>query len=142
MDRIAWFEGNAAFLSNFYPAPIEWQGLLFPSVEHAYQAAKCRDAADRARFTHGTAIEAKQFGQSVPLRPDWDAVKPAVMLDLVRLKFEIPALARRLRATGTAELVEGNLWNDRFWGVCGGTGRNELGRILMQVRDELTAVPS
>ncbi len=46
-------------------------------------------------------------------------------------------LAQRLLATGDAELVEGNNWGDRFWGICRGEGRNELGKILMKVRDEL-----
>ncbi len=136
-DPILCFEGDHAFLSNFYPAPIDWQGLLFPTVEHAFQAAKCRDAVERRRFICGVAADVKQLGQTVSLRPDWDEVKPGLMLDLVRRKFEIPALARRLLATGRADLVEGNLWGDRYWGVCGGVGRNELGKILMRVREEL-----
>lgn len=139
-DPIRFFENDHAFLSNFYPAPLEWQGLLFPSVEHAFQAAKCRDVIERRSFTFGAAADIKQLGQTVPLRSDWDEVKPEVMLDLVRRKFEIPALARRLLGTGDAELIEGNLWGDRYWGVCGGVGRNELGKILMRVREELGAV--
>ena len=97
------FEGDHAFLSSFYPSPIDWQGLLFPTVEHAYQAAKCRDVLERRRFICGVAADIKQLGQTVSLRPDWDEVKPGVMLDLVRRTFEIPALARRLLATGRAD---------------------------------------
>jgi len=58
------------------------------------------------------------------------------MLDLVRKKFENPLLRAMLLATEDAVLVEGNTWNDTFWGVCRGRGENWLGRILMQVREE------
>ena len=60
-----------------------------------------------------------------------------VMLKLLRLKFADPALAGRLLATGDTELVEGNHWGDRYWGVSGGIGENHLGKLLMQVRLEL-----
>ena len=42
-----------------------------------------------------------------------------------------------LLATGEEYLVEGNTWGDKYWGVCGGIGLNHLGKLLMQVRDEL-----
>jgi len=65
---------------------------------------------------------------------------------LVRAKFSGPLLAERLLATGTNELVEGNSWGDRTWGaVWDGyrrDGRNELGRILMQIRAALRGAPT
>lgn len=33
---------------------------------------------------------------------------------------------------------EGNTWGDKFWGVCDGEGENHLGKLLMEVRAELT----
>ena len=48
-------------------------------------------------------------------------------------------LADCLVDTGDQPLIEGNTWGDRFWGVCGGTGMNHLGRLLMEVREELQA---
>lgn len=72
------------------------------------------------------------------LRPDWEEAKVGIMEELVRLKFTAHAdLRARLLATGDAELIEGNNWNDRFWGVCRGQGQNQLGLILMKVRSEL-----
>ena len=59
------------------------------------------------------------------------------MVACVRMKFTDPALAAKLLATGEATLVEGNHWGDTFWGVCDGEGRNQLGEILMTVREEL-----
>ena len=59
------------------------------------------------------------------------------MLSFVRAKFTYPDLQEKLLATGDAYLEEGNYWNDTTWGVCNGVGENRLGKILMQVRDEI-----
>jgi ribA/ribD-fused uncharacterized protein len=135
---ISRFAGEYAFLSNFAPSPIALDGVVYPTVEHAFQALKTLDPGERARVAAlATPARAKRASREVTLRPDWEQVKVAVMEDLVRRKFADPALAARLLATGEQELVEGNAWNDRFWGVCRGSGRNELGKILMWVRADL-----
>lgn len=59
------------------------------------------------------------------------------MLDALRKKFSDDKLRSMLLATGEEYLVEGNTWGDKYWGVCGGIGLNHLGKLLMQVRDEL-----
>ena len=60
------------------------------------------------------------------------------MQEIVQAKFEQnPVLAKWLLNTGDAKLIEGNTWNDRYWGVCAGIGQNKLGKILMKVRDNL-----
>jgi len=59
------------------------------------------------------------------------------MTDLVRQKFSNPQLAKQLLDTKDFELIEGNTWGDTFWGVCSGKGQNNLGKILMQIRNEL-----
>ena len=59
------------------------------------------------------------------------------MYDVVKAKFSIKHLKEMLLATGNEELIEGNLWNDTYWGVCNGKGQNKLGKILMRVREEL-----
>ncbi len=61
------------------------------------------------------------------------------MLDLLRIKFTIPTLRERLLATGDQTLIEGNTWGDTYWGVCRGVGLNNLGTLLMQVREECRA---
>ena len=129
--------GNT-FLSNFYPSPIVLDRITYPTVEHAFQAAKTDDRLERERIAGlPTPGAAKRAGRKVSLRPDWEQVKVGIMVELVRRKFADPDLAGKLLATGDEELVEGNTWNDRFWGVCRGTGRNELGKVLMRVRAEL-----
>lgn len=141
IDRIAAFTDEHRFLSNFWPAVVSLPGdpNVYASVEHAYQAAKSLDADQRWAISMArTAGGAKRLGKTVRLRPDWERVKLDVMLDLLRQKFIHADLAKLLRATGTAELVEGNTWGDTFWGVCNGVGENHLGRLLMQVRTEIT----
>lgn len=131
------FSGKNAFLSNFYPVTIVHDGLTYQSVEAAYQAAKCASVDDRYFFTKMNASEAKRAGRHVALRSDWERVKVSVMRQLLIAKFLIPAFAQLLLETGDEELVEGNSWNDRFWGVCNGIGENVLGRLLMEIRDML-----
>jgi ribA/ribD-fused uncharacterized protein len=85
-----------------------------------------------------TPGKAKRAGRNLQLRHDWEKVKYDVMLDIVFAKFyQHPELAAKLLATGDAELIEGNWWNDTTWGVCNGVGSNWLGRILMMVRARL-----
>jgi ribA/ribD-fused uncharacterized protein len=132
------FRGEYRWLSTNWPAQVELGGMRFPSVEHAYQAAKTTDARQRAQFLTGSPGDAKRLGRRVTMRPDWEVVKVDVMRDLLRQKFARGSeLAAKLIATGAQPLVEGNTWGDTFWGVCRGKGENNLGRLLMQVRDEV-----
>lgn len=132
------FDGTAfGFLSNFYPAEVEYEGMMYPTSEHAYQAAKTLDIYQR----HNVAMQktpalAKRYGKAVSMRPDWDDVKLDVMEDILYDKFcRHPKLTEMLLATEDAELVEGNTWGDKFWGVCDGEGENHLGKLLMSVRE-------
>jgi ribA/ribD-fused uncharacterized protein len=141
------FHYEYAFLSNFFdPAPVELDGVWYPNIECAYQAAKTLDLKLREPFTKYQAGKAKSEGQNLPLRENWDGIKNDVMLDLLRKKFSNPGLRLKLLATGDAELIEGNWWHDMWFGVCNGrckegphnpSGLNWLGKLLMQVRTEL-----
>ena len=139
MATIDRFTGDYDFLSNFHPSPIEVDGVTYPTVEHAFQAAKTSIPEEKQAVAAATTPgSAKRLGRKVQLRPDWEEVKVGIMEDLVRLKFTTHAdLRAQLLATGDAELVEGNNWNDRFWGVCKGSGQNHLGKLLMKIRAEL-----
>lgn len=137
-NKIDRFEGEYRFLSNFWNHPVSYDGAVYANNEAAFQAAKCLDKSERRTFERLSPRDAKHLGRRVRLRPDWESVKISVMTEIVREKFKPGTeLAARLLATGDAELIEGNHWNDRFWGVCNGTGRNELGKILMEIRAEL-----
>ena len=132
------FEGKYAFLSNFYEHPISEGSLTFPTNEHYFQAMKTLDLTERIAIARaGTPSQSKRMGRSVKLRSDWEDIKLSVMETALRLKFADPELAAMLKATGNEELVEGNWWNDTFWGVCNGVGENNLGKLLMKIRAEL-----
>lgn len=133
------FTGEHYFLSNFFdPAPVVYDDTEYPTTEHAYQAAKTLDPEERRQIQKApTPGQAKKLGRRVKLRRDWESIKDAVMLDLCRQKFRDSRLRQLLLDTGDQELVEGNWWGDVYWGVCKGTGRNMLGKLLMQVRDEI-----
>lgn len=130
------FRGDRWFLSNFFPAPVVLDGVTFPTVEHAYQAAKTLHRPSREVVRRAvTPGQAKRLGRTLILRPDWEAVKLQVMEALLRQKFADPALRAKLRAL-PGEIVEENTWNDTWWGRCRGRGENHLGRLLMRIRDE------
>lgn len=134
--KITEFRGKYRFLSNFYPSPIDFLGLTFPTVEHAYQAAKFTEPKD-FEYIAGlrTPAEAKAYGKGKQPK-DWHTRSLGVMNVLVWRKFlNHPDLKQQLLDTGDADLIEGNYWGDTFWGECPiGVGDNHLGRILEQVR--------
>lgn len=132
------FSGENRFLSNFQLCSVTMDEEWYGSTEHAYQAAKTLDLNKRKIFRGSTSCgTAKRLGQTLVLRPDWEEVKIPVMKGLLDQKFCIPILRACLMETGDATLIEGNGWNDTFWGVCKGKGHNHLGILLMQVRDEI-----
>lgn len=136
MSIIPEFQGQFRFLSNFWEAKVEFEGVIYPSVENAYQAAKV-PANFRDKFYLATPGQCKRFGQNVPLPMGWEEKKLEVMEQLVRAKFKNPELKEKLLSTGHCELQEGNTWGDQFWGISRGKGQNNLGKILMKVRSEL-----
>jgi ribA/ribD-fused uncharacterized protein len=133
------FKNSYHFLSNFYLHPVTFEGITYPSSEHAYVAAKTLDVEKRLEIANvETAGKVKRLGRALDLRPDWEEVKVDIMRTIVREKFKDPVLRSKLARTAPHELVEGNWWNDRFWGQCPvGVGENWLGRILMEIRDEI-----
>ncbi|MGL5775335.1 MAG: NADAR family protein [Aeromonas veronii] len=132
------FFGEWRFLSNFHPATVVMDGVEYPTVEHAYQAAKsnCHNTRIWVRDMP-TAGAAKKAGRKITVRPDWDDVKVTVMIGLTIQKFNNPHLAEMLRGTGSRRIEEINTWGDTFWGTCKGVGENRLGKILMDVRSKL-----
>lgn len=132
------FESEYRFLSNFWKCTIEYEGIIYPSTEHAYQAQKTLDTEMRIKISQAkTEAQAKKIGDLIKKREDWNDIKLQVMEDLLRIKFKIPELRQLLIDTGTQELVEGNWWKDYYWGVCNGKGKNYLGKLLMKLRREI-----
>ena len=138
------FKGKKAFLSNFYKCDIFYDGWIYPSVEHAFQASKTMDIYDREiiRMTKSPA-KAKQIGRSLyRIRNDWEIVKYGIMHQLLWYKFTHNVdLLKRLVDTEKEELIEINDWHDNYWGKCvckdcisGTIAKNRLGMLLMEIR--------
>lgn len=136
------FRGEYSFLSNFYLAHFYFIGLEWKSSEHLYQAMKTFDKDEREEIRNCvSAKESKILGKKVTKRKDWEDKKIEVMEIVVFSKFsQIPHLSKKLINTGDAELIEGNNWGDRFWGVCDGEGENHLGIILMKTREKIKLI--
>jgi len=134
---ISEFQNEYRFLSNFWPVPVTYNGVTWPSAEHAYQAAKFTDPDKIAKILGNLDPNAaKRIGRSKGIRTDWDSVKVGIMREIVTAKFEQHhMLMDALKSTSPHELIEGNWWGDTFWGVCKGVGENWLGKILMEIRD-------
>jgi N-glycosidase YbiA len=145
--KIVRFEGAFSFLSNFFcPCKVEYEGITYPSSEHAYQASKTLHLDTKLRIAHAGDMQSpfavKKFGGSLEMkaeqRADWHQVSLRIMEEIVYAKFSQNAdMKERLLATKDMELIEGNHWHDTFWGVCDGVGENHLGKILMKVREQL-----
>lgn len=135
------FNGQYRWLSNFWPVShgIIYAGKRYPTVEHAYQAAKTNVPEEREAILRCYKPgEAKALGKTLTMRHDWDNQKPIIMEGLLRQKFKAGTkLSRQLLNTGEAKIVEANTWGDTYWGRCRGKGKNILGLILMEIRDDL-----
>jgi ribA/ribD-fused uncharacterized protein len=134
------------WMSNFAPFAVRVYGQVWPTTEHFFQAQKFAASPDEEALRVARSpseVAAMGRDRARPLRADWERVKDDVMRRAVRCKFvQHPTLADRLLATGDAELVE-KTNVDLYWG-CGvdGTGKNMLGKILMEVRADITGARS
>ena len=135
------FQGKFRWLSNFSPVRIEFEGRIFPSVEHAYMSAKsnsvewktqCSDPTNKPGFI-------KKQSKNVELVPNWNRIRVETMEILLKKKFEQEPWKSWLLSTGHQELQEGNWWGDEFWGVNlkTGNGQNVLGKLIMKIREQI-----
>lgn len=127
--------------SNFAPYPIRLDKKLWPTSEHYFQAQKFQGMANREEIREiSSPMEAARMGRSrkKPLRKDWESVRVQIMRKAVLAKFtQHKDLQVLLLSTGDVRLVE-HTANDSYWGDGGdGSGKNMLGRILMEVREQL-----
>lgn len=147
MKMIHGFDNKYSFLSNFYACQVEYEGITYPTSEHAFQAAKSLDPDIRKWIAAAsTPGQAKRRGRSIELRSDWEEIKDQVMLDIVREKFKNEDMRARLLMTigeGYDGFCEDNYWHDNYWGNCNCErcknieGKNMLGKILMDVANEI-----
>lgn len=138
------FSGQYRFLSNFWLSPFIYQGIVYPTVEHFYQAQKTVYIFERQKIAClETPGQAKRAGRKCTLRSGWETLKEKVMEYGIHRKFEDKDLAQLLIATKDTILIEGNTWHDNYWGQCScercrnTVGKNMLGHILTMERKKL-----
>ena len=143
MEHISEFRGKHYFLSNFYSAPVIYDGVKYLNNEAAFQSMKCENHKNRLFFATLDPSMAKSAGRQAMLRKDWEAVKEQFMYEIVKAKFtQNRTLKYKLMALEAVFLEEGNYWHDNIWGNCfcerckNIKGQNKLGKILMIVRDD------
>jgi ribA/ribD-fused uncharacterized protein len=130
--------------NNFSAHAIEYEGELYPTSEHAYQAAKCTDPNGRKAIRDARSpLQAKTLSNGTyrdARNPDWDQKKVAVLEEILRAKIaQHPEAREALRASGREDIVEDSP-TDYFWGEgADGTGLNMLGKLWMKLRDELAS---
>ena len=130
------FSGEHEFLSNFSPHSVMFLGEIWKTSEHAYQAAKTDDPLWKQKIMDSpTPGKAKRLGSKCPLIKGWDECKYWVMVGIITAKFQSQNMSNMLVKTDPFELIEGNNWGDIYWGKVDGKGENNLGKILMGVRE-------
>lgn len=133
------FFGPFRCFSNFHECMVEVDDLLFGSSEAAYMAQKTDNMAEKLKLTTLSPGKAKEYGQKVTLKTNWEEIKIADMEKVVQAKFDQnQSIAETLLRTQGLYLEETNWWGDNFWGVDHlDLGQNNLGKILMRVRSNL-----
>lgn len=143
--KIDSFKGEHRWLSNFHMCSVEFEGLVYPSTEHAYQAAKTLEPGLRLAIKNLPEPKlARRAGQLLDLTEDWHTTRKfAVMKEVCTYKFtKHPDLREKLLETKDIILIEGNNWHDNIWGCCfcarcNNQGQNHLGKLLMEIREAL-----
>lgn len=145
-QEIKYFFKGYNWLSNFYPCKIiDEFGIEYYSVENYYQASKVISMDERLEFKDISPSAAKDLGQKVVLRSDWEEVKDEIMMNGLNQKFNNQELREKLINTYPVSITEGNKWHDNYWGICycehckekGIIGQNKLGKMLMRLREDI-----
>jgi ribA/ribD-fused uncharacterized protein len=139
------FRGEYYFLSNYLtlPIPMVYKKITYKTSEAAYQASKTNDVSKKLQIANArTPGESKRLGRSLRIYKGFEDEKYDIMTEIVEIKFDTnPSLKQKLLDTGDSELIEGNEWGDVRFGMVKDKngiwkGENNLGRILMSLRDK------
>jgi len=132
-------DDDYGWMSNFYPSVLNIDGMTYPTVEHYYQSMKTFDGAIHVWISNAPkpflamTIGRKLRGKDGFDKDEWEKIKVNVMLNGLRHKFHQLDMKELLLKTGNAVLHEDSP-SDKFWGV---KGKDQLGKCLMQIREEI-----
>lgn len=135
------FQKEYRWLNNFAPVKITLDNIDYYSVEHAYMSAKS-DNIEWKKFcsdSENKAGDVKRKSKTLKVKDNWNEIKIQIMRECIKQKFNQEPYKTKLLNTGTEYIQEGNMWNDKFWGVCLKTnkGQNNLGKLIMEIRNQL-----
>ena len=138
VTTIKGFTGKYEFLQNVFPCEITLEDITYPNVEVAFWALRVKDIKSRRKIARLNAAKAKAKALSCEPVEDWESKQYAIMRTLLTFKFNSnKELGKKLKATGTAKLINEVTYRDEYWGIRGETGKNLLGKCLMEVRENL-----
>jgi ribA/ribD-fused uncharacterized protein len=140
-EKVFFYEREFYPFSNFSSFALEWEGTLYMTSEHAYQAQKFSDSEiieriKNARSAYDVFKIAREHQNKV--RYDWLDIRVSVMEKIIRAKVaQHPYVKQKLIESGDREIVEDS-WKDDFWGWGSNKdGQNQLGKIWMKIREEI-----
>jgi ribA/ribD-fused uncharacterized protein len=142
LQRIDSFTGYFEFLHNNFLTPVYFEGFLYPSVTHAYHAARSSDENTRKAILNADSFHTvAKIARRIEDPQNWQMERTKIMERLVRDKFRrSKELQEKLKATENRELImsyEDETSGNLFWGMVKEKGQNQLGRILMKVREDI-----
>jgi ribA/ribD-fused uncharacterized protein len=140
-NKALFYQEEFEYFSNFSAYQIEYDGLLWPTTEHAYQAAKFSNKKIKNNILKAkTPLEAFSISRDPKniLRKDWFKIRVKIMEDIIREKVkQHPYVYSKLIETGDKEIIEASPI-DSFWGWGSDKkGENQLGKIWMKIREEI-----
>lgn len=132
------------FLADYSLCEIPYQGILYPTLRHAFKAAEFSPGPVRIKIAKERKLSkvekiVRDFERYDCWRPGWVEEHLGIMVDLNCRKFQRSPWRELLLATENLGLFNTNTWRDRYWGIYQGAGKNLLGEILMQIRADLQA---
>lgn len=136
------FKGEYEFLSNSYPSKINYEGITYLNAEAAFQAQKCRDPKSKLKFARLSASKARAKANQLDIVDNWEEIQEEIMAKVLKAKFNANnedgmELVEKLIATDGLLLINNNTYMDEYWGIYNGNGKNMLGVLLMELREEL-----
>lgn len=121
-----------------YPAVITYNGIVFYTAEAAYQAQKMTSRKEQEKMSALGLEAVRKRGQKISPRPDWEKIKTQIMYEIQLAKFsQSPHLKEKLLSTAGKTLLDTGYAHNPYWTEMRGEGENNLGKILMKVREEL-----
>lgn len=140
-NQIFFYEQEFYIFSNFSSFKLNWKGYDWMTSEHAYHSEKFEDENILKQLKETrSAHDAFKFAvaNKNKYKKNWDDIKLSVMKEILRAKVEQhPYVKKKLLESGNKELIE-NSWRDSFWGWGENkNGQNHLGKLWMEVREEI-----